>query len=123
MSAGTLAPGTSLFMNSALRYEVSGQMPQSSGIFTCSTRFMKRSRMPTSNTGCVIMYSAPASIFQSRRRSSSSRLIAPGFTPTPMLKPVGSPMAFPARSRPWFSRLIRLTRPIASTSNTAVACG
>ena len=66
MAGGTITPGTSLAMNSALRAETSGQMPATIGnaMLRFSSSAMKSSSWPGSNTGCVMAYSAPASAFQ-----------------------------------------------------------
>src|SRR5580704_5483951 len=68
-------------------------------------------------------YSAPACTLNSNRRISSSRSVSPGFAPTPITKPVPAPIGFPPRSSPRFKLWTILTRPIASTSKTAVASG
>ena len=83
-------PGTSFARNSALRSETSGQMPAMIGI----RDVLDASRgiapaAPTSNTGCVIAYSAPASTFHSKRLSSCAGSSAAGFTPTPIVNCVG----------------------------------
>jgi len=48
---------------------------------------------------------------------------ATGLAPTPMLNRVGMPMSLPPRSSPRLSWPRMFTRPMASTSNTAVAVG
>jgi len=69
-SSGTFAPGTSLFINSALRTLTKGHTPAISGILRCSVRFMKLYNSSLSKTGCVMAYSAPAFTFHSNRRIS-----------------------------------------------------
>ena len=68
--SGTTTPGTSFARNSAFRADTSGQIPATIGMRTCAIESTKRSSCSTSNTGCVIAYSAPASTFHSNRRSS-----------------------------------------------------
>ena len=50
-------------------------------------------------------------------------LSAPGLAPTPISRAVCEPMGLPPISRPWLRLLTMLTRPMASTSKTAVASG
>ena len=112
IAAGTTTPGTSLARNSALRTETSGQMPGDDR----DARVLDASRgsaraASTSNTGCVIAYSAPASTFHSKRLSSCAGSSAAGFTPTPIANCVGSPIALPPGSRPWFRLLHQIRQP------------
>ena len=86
-------------------------------------RFRNARRPARSKTGRVTTNSAPASTLYSKRRSSSSRFGAAGFTDTPMWNAVGAPIGWPPTSQPWLSRDTTLVRPIESTSNTAVASG
>ena len=88
-----------------------------------SIRLRNDSKPGTSKIGRVMMNSAPASTLYSNRRSSWSRFDAAGFTETPMWNAVGAPIDWPPTSHPRLSRATTLVRPIASTSNTAVASG
>src|SRR5271154_6869659 len=98
-------------------------VPGTTGIRKCSIRLRKASSRLRSNTGWVTTYSAPASTLYSKRLISSSRLGSPGFAPTPMTKPVPTPIGLPPRSNPRFRLWTTFTSPIESTSNTAVASG
>ena len=55
------------------------------------------------------------------RSISRAGSAAPGSTATPMANAVGSPIELPAASTPRFMPATIRTRPIASTSKTAVA--
>ena len=100
-ASGTRTPGTSLAMNSACRRLSSGVMRRQdrNPRRRRSARGTARARA-TSNTGCVIANSAPASTLYSNRRNSSSRSSAPGFTATPMWNAVGAPMRLAADVEP-----------------------
>src|ERR1035441_9752956 len=114
---------SSFFMNSALRVLVRGQMPATTGMRQCSMRRRNSSSRRISNTGWVTASSAPASTLYSKRRISSSMLGLPGLAPTAMTNLVEAPVGLPPMSSPRFRLWTMLTRPMASTSKTAVASG
>ena len=91
-------------------------MPATMGMRNPSMRLRNVSRTRKSKTGWVTPYSAPASTFHAKRRTSLSRSGTPGLAATAMVNPVDAPMGLPPMSSPWFSRCTIFTSPMASTS-------
>ena len=86
-------------------------------------RFRKFSSKRRSNTGWVTAYSAPACTLYSKRLISSSSSEQPGICAHSDYEAGPRANRIAAQINPAFRLWTMFTRPIASTSKTAVASG
>ena len=100
MVSGTTTPGTSFFINSAFLKLASGHTPAIIGISYSEILSRNLNNESGSNTGCVIINSAPASIFSLVLRISRSKSIALGSAPTEISTSVFLGRALPPKSIP-----------------------
>ena len=114
---------SSLRMNSALRTLVSGQMPASTGMRQCSTRRRKFSSRRMSKTGCVTAYCAPASHFEFEAAHLFVEVGDAGIGADADDEGGGGADGVGADVHAEVQIVTMLTRPMASTSKTAVASG
>ena len=122
--SGTKTPGTSFFMNSALRRLTSGQIPAMMGMRRAAAQPIEEAQKRLG-----VEHRLRDGELRSRLQLPAEALQLPiqvhraGIEATPKQNSVGRPTGFCPRSKPRLSMLTRLHSPMASTLNTAVASG